>query len=177
MDTLDYSGTGLNAGSKVVIAAAGKKRRDLPTEIPGGPDLPLGFKNLQLAMPGVLVLEAPPFAASENEVETHARQLSSRLTADHALNAFPLWVLADDAQFTAKTLNNFLWVTFTRSNPAADIHGIEAFTHQKHWGCMGSLMIDARIKPHHAAPLVEDPKVTERVNLLAASGGPLHGIL
>ena len=63
------------------------------------------------------------------------------------------------------------------ANPAADIHGIGEFTHQKHWGCRGSLVIDARIKPHHASPLVEDPKVTERVNQLAAPGGPLHGII
>ncbi len=177
MDTLDYSGSGLNAGSKVVIAALGKKRRELPTAIPSGPDLPEGFRNLQIALPGVLVLEVPPFAASGNEREQHVQALFNRITMDHPLNAFPLWVLADDAEFTAKTLNNFLWVTFTRSNPAADLHGIGEFTHQKHWGCRGSLIIDARIKPHHAAPLVEDAKVSKRVDQLAAPGGPLHGII
>jgi 4-hydroxy-3-polyprenylbenzoate decarboxylase len=177
MDTLDYSGTGLNAGSKVIIAAAGPKRRELPREIPSGPDLPAGFGNPQVALPGVLVIEAPPFTASENEMEAHVKAFCGSMAIDHPLNRFPLWILADDAQFTAKSLNNFLWVTFTRSNPAADIHGIAAFTHQKHWGCSGSLIIDARIKPQHAAPLVEDPKITERVNQLAAPGGPLHGVL
>jgi 4-hydroxy-3-polyprenylbenzoate decarboxylase len=177
MDTLDYSGTGLNAGSKVIIAAAGAKRRELPATIPSGPDLSSGFQNLQIALPGVLVIEAPPFTPSDNEVEQHARQLCSTLSIDHSLNRFPLWVLADDAKFTARTLNNFLWVTFTRSNPAADIHGIGASSHQKHWGCSGSLIIDARIKPQHAAPLMEDPHVAKRVNLLAAPGGPLHGVL
>ena len=53
-----------------------------------------------------------------------------------------------------------LWVTFTRSNPAVDIDGIGAETLHKHWGCRGSLVIDARIKPHHAPPLIEDPEVT-----------------
>lgn len=177
IDTLDYSGTGLNAGSKVVIAAAGKKRRELPTTIPSGPDLPDGFQDLQIALPGVLVIKTPPFAGYESDGERHIKAFCSQVMADHPLNAFPLWILADDADFTARTQNNFLWVTFTRSNPAADIHGIGEFTHQKHWGCKGSLVIDARIKPHHAAPLVEDPKVTERVNQLAAKGGPLHGIL
>ena len=55
----------------------------------------------------------------------------------------------------------------------ADVYGIGAFTRHKHWGCTGSLVIDARIKPHHAPPLVEDPQVTKKVDALAARGGPL----
>ena len=86
-------------------------------------------------------------------------------------------MVVDDAEFAARTLDNFLWVTFTRSNPAADVYGIEAFIEHKHWGCRGSLVIDARIKPHHAPPLVEDPAVTRRVDALAAAGGPLAGII
>jgi len=85
--------------------------------------------------------------------------------------------VVDDSEFTARTMSNFLWVTFTRSNPAADVYGIEAFVRDKHWGCLGSLAIDARSKPHHAPPLVEDPEVTRRVDALAAPGRPLHGIL
>jgi 4-hydroxy-3-polyprenylbenzoate decarboxylase len=38
-------------------------------------------------------------------------------------------------------------------------------------------VIDARAKPHHAPPLVEDPAVTKRVDRLAERGGPLHGII
>ena len=58
------------------------------------------------------------------------------------------------------------------------MHGIEAFTEQKHWGCRGSLVIDARVKPHHAPPLVEDSDVSRRVDALAAprravGGNPL----
>jgi 4-hydroxy-3-polyprenylbenzoate decarboxylase len=64
-------------------------------------------------------------------------------------------------------------VTFTRANPAADIHGIGSFTDRKHWGCTGSLVIDARIKPHHAPPLVEDAEVSRRIDALASRGGPL----
>ena len=33
-------------------------------------------------------------------------------------------VLVDDSDFAAETLNNWLWVTFTRSNPAADVYGV-----------------------------------------------------
>jgi 4-hydroxy-3-polyprenylbenzoate decarboxylase len=86
-------------------------------------------------------------------------------------------VIVDQSDFVAASLGNFLWVTFTRSNPAADVYGIESFTHNKHWGCRGSLVIDARTKPHHAPPLIEDPAVTRRVDALAAPGGPLHGII
>ncbi|MEZ6044849.1 MAG: hypothetical protein R3C11_04575 [Planctomycetaceae bacterium] len=67
-------------------------------------------------------------------------------------------------------------MTFTRSNPAADIDGIESFIEQKHWGCRGTLVIDARLKPHHQRPLVEDPEVSRKVDSLAVTGGPLHGL-
>ena len=73
-------------------------------------------------------------------------------------------MIVDDSEFTARNAGNFLWVTFTRSNPAADIDGIDAFIDQKHWGCRGPLVIDARIKPHHAPPLVDDPEVERRVD-------------
>jgi 4-hydroxy-3-polyprenylbenzoate decarboxylase len=86
-------------------------------------------------------------------------------------------VVVDDSDFTARTLNNFVWVAFTRSDPAADIHGIGAATDNKHWGCSGALVIDARRKPHHAPPLEDDPQVEKRVDLLGAPGGPLHGII
>jgi len=86
-------------------------------------------------------------------------------------------VLVDDSEFTARNLANFLWVTFTRSNPAADIYGIESFTCQKHWGCRGPLVIDARIKPHHAPAVEEDPEVSRKVDALGAPGRALHGII
>ena len=68
-------------------------------------------------------------------------------------------------------------INLSSSNPAADVQGIGAFIEQKHWGCRGSLVIDARGKPHHAPPLLEDAEVTRRVDALAARGGPLAGIL
>ena len=86
-------------------------------------------------------------------------------------------VVVDDTTFVADSLRNFLWVTFTRTNPAADIDGLDAFTIDKHWGCRGPLVIDARLKPHHAPPLVEDPEIIRRVDALAAPGGPLQGIV
>ena len=86
-------------------------------------------------------------------------------------------VLADDSDFTARSLDNFLWVTFTRSDPAADLDGIGAFVRAKHWGCEGALVIDARLKTHHPAPLEDDPAVERRIDALGAPGGPLHGLV
>jgi len=85
--------------------------------------------------------------------------------------------VVDQSDFAASSLENFLWTTFTRSNPASDIYGIEPLCADKHWGCFGSLVIDARGKPHHAPPLVEDPAVSRRVDALAARGGLLHGMI
>ncbi len=93
------------------------------------------------------------------------------------LKGFPLIVVVDDADFVSATVNNFLWVTFTRSNPAADISGVNEFTENKHWGCKGSLIIDARIKPHHAPPLLKDPAIEKRVDRLGEEGGSLFGVI
>lgn len=175
IDTLDYSGTGLNEGSKVVIAAAGAKKRDLPVEIPGGLRLPDDLKNPKVGLPGILVVEAPPFS-SPGDGET-AQRLTDALESVEQLQGFSLILLVDDADFTARTLNNFLWVTFTRSNPSHDIYGVGSFIENKHWGCHGPLIIDARLKPHHAPPLVEDPRITRKVDRLGERNGPLHGII
>jgi len=174
IDTLDYSGDGLNSGSKVVIAAAGNVKRNLETQIPPNLSLPYGYKDPEVVLPGILAVKGPECRDSEDK---NLEEFCRNLDVQHPINQFALVLVVDDAEFIARTLNNFLWVTFTRSNPAKDIRGIGAFVDNKHWGCRGALVIDARIKPHHAPPLIEDPKVTERVNQLAAKGGPLYGVI
>ena len=171
IDTLDYSGSGFNQGSKLVIAAAGPKRRNLGTEIPGNWRFPDGCQNARVALPGIIVVENHSRTTTEI-----AKDLSHGSIGNLNEHGFPMIVLVDDSEFAARTLNNLLWVIFTRSNPAADIDGAGAFIDQKHWGCTGPLVIDARIKPHHAPPLIEDPAVTQRVDELAARGGPLYGV-
>ncbi len=169
IDTLDYSGDGMNMGSKVVIAAVGKPVRELATEIPGDLHLPEGIGEPRVALPGILVVQAKSGVSELGELFGGVWP-GGVVTMN---GEFPLVVLVDDSLFTTRSLNNFLWVTFTRSNPAADIYGVGESTHQKHWGCSGPLIIDARIKPHHAPPLVEDPLVTKKIDALAARGGPL----
>jgi 4-hydroxy-3-polyprenylbenzoate decarboxylase len=122
---------------------------------------------------------APTFddrAHGERHSSDDVRRFCDAFAADAAINRFRMIVLVDDSAFVAEALKNFLWVTFTRTNPAADIDGTGAFMHNKHWGCRGALVLDARIKPHHAPVLEEDPKVTRRIESLAVEGGPLYGL-
>ncbi|NBO91214.1 MAG: UbiD family decarboxylase [Planctomycetia bacterium] len=164
-DTLDYSATGFNSGSKVVIAAAGTKRRELGWQIPPSLMLADGFTAPRVCMPGVLAVQG-----------SKASELTALCRGLERLDGFPLVLVVDDSDFASRHVNNWLWMTFTRSDPASDIHGAGATTQNKHWGCVGPLVIDARLKDRMAPPLVEDPKVTRRVDALAAPGGPLHGI-
>jgi 4-hydroxy-3-polyprenylbenzoate decarboxylase len=135
------------------------------------------FAIRRVCLPGVFAVEGPKFQPGANRADSSCHRFCGHFPDQSPIKKFPLIVIVDDSEFTARQLKNFLWVVFTRSNPASDIRGIGSFTEQKHWGCRGSLVIDARIKPHHAPPLVEDPEVTRRVDQLAAPNGPLHGIL
>lgn len=175
IDTLDYSGTSLNSGSKVVFAAYGDEKRNLAIEIPEALKQLNGFENARLAMPGVAVLQTQPFdnyTKAQNEIAALNEQLKNAF-----LNELPLIVLADDASFASASLRNFLWVSFTRCNPSHDMHGINAFTENKHWGCRGPLVIDARIKPHHAPPVEMDSAVEKKIGKLFAKGGSLYGVI
>ena len=177
MDTLDYSGTGLNQGSKVVVAAAGDPIRSLEDTLPESLHLPAGFRNPQIVLPAIWAIEGPGFVSTD-EAELQLATLTDSLsTRIDALSGLPLCILCDDSEFCAASLNNFLWVTFTRSNPSHDIYGVESEIRQKHWGCRGPLIIDARIKPHHAPPLIEDPSVTKRVDELLGPGGELSHLV
>ena len=175
IDTLDYSGGSLNAGSKVVFAAAGEKKRELWQEVPESFSVPSIFRGHKLAIPGVLALEAPAFV-SEEETEEQIEILDKHLRSED-LSGLALIVLSDDAGFTAESINNLVWITFTRSNPSNDIYGIGSFIRHKHWGCRGPLTIDARKKRHHAPELIKDPKVEKRVDRLGEKGGSLYGII
>jgi len=174
MDTLDYSGDGFNQGSKVVMAASGAKRFNLSNELPATFSLPSGISNPRWCLPGVLAVQGTAAASESIEhFDGLSRALGSAINKDERWAGLRMIVLADDSEFTSRTLNNFLWVTFTRSNPANDVYGVGAVTDHKHWGCTGPLVIDARRKPHHAPPLVEDEKVTAKIDALAAKGGPI----
>jgi len=172
IDTLDYSGTGLNSGSKLVLAAYGEPIRSLAKEIPEVFKELQSFKNPQLVFPGIIAIQAAKFSSYDHaEKEMHA--LNAQLSGKN-INEIAQIVICDDSSFTAASLKNYLWITYTRCNPSHDIHGIEAFFSNKHWGCEGPVIFDARIKPHHAPPLEKDPKTEEKIEKLFSKGGSLY---
>ncbi len=177
IDTLDYSGTGLNSGSKVVLAAYGEKIRELATTVPDCLNNLHGFENAKLVLPGVVAIQTKKFSdytTALNEMQILNDQCSKY---NDQLSGIAIIVIADDATFISDTLNNFLWVTFTRCNPSHDMYGINSFTINKHWGCNGPLVVDARIKPHHAPPVEKDAATEKKIDRLFEKGGSLYGIL
>jgi 4-hydroxy-3-polyprenylbenzoate decarboxylase len=172
IDTLDYSGTSLNQGSKVVIAAYGAIVRTLCTQVPQALSSVTAFGNAQLCMPGVIALQAPAYSNKQNanrEMEVLNEQLQHL-----SLSNVAIIIICNDSSFAAANLRNWLWASFTKCNPAQDIYGINAFTEHKHWGCNGPLVIDARTKPHHAPELVVNDAVNNRIDKYFAKGGALY---
>ncbi len=184
IDTLDYSGESLNSGSKVVFAAYGDKKRNLANEIPDYLKDIAGIDNCKLVAPGIVALKIDAFT-SYNNAQSEIKRLTDSLsdinniwsTTDGLKNEIPLIVICDDAEFVSKDFNNFLWVSFTRTNPSHDIFGVDSESQNKHWGCHGPLLIDARIKPHHAPPVEKDPETEKKINRVFEKGGSLFGIL
>lgn len=176
IDTLDYSGTGLNSGSKVVFAAYGEKLRSLEFEISDSIKELKTFTNPKVVMPGILILQGNKFESyqkAQQEFESFNQEIKQ---TQIDLKGYPMIVVVDDSAFTSETLNNWLWITFTRSNPSHDIYGVNSKTAFKHWGC-DNVIIDARIKPHHAPPLEKVPEVEKRVDKLFEKGGSLHSLI
>ena len=167
IDTLDYSGTSINQGSKVVFAACGEPIRRLKTELPSI----LKHRGAVMVMPGVCALPMANFetyAKSAMEMDMLNQQCQAELAS---LQGIVQIVVCEDAAFTAASLNNYLWVTYTRCNPSHDIYGIQSFVDFKHWGCHGPVILDARKKPHHAPPLVMDASVERRAEEILQRAG------
>ncbi len=176
IDTLDYSGTALNSGSKVVLAAYGEPLRELGNDIPQALQNLTCFTNAKLVIPGVIALQTNAFTNYET-AHAEMEKLNEQLTiSNFPLSNYPFIIVSDDSGFVADTLNNFLWVAFTRCNPSHDLYGIDSFTENKHWGCNGPLVFDARIKPHHAPPVIKDPAVEKYIDRLWEKGGSLYGV-
>lgn len=142
-DTLDYSGCEngeIGRGSKMFATVSGPPIRTLADSL----DTVNSVRNPRIAMPGVLCVEEIRW----NEV-----------SQEDFSGGFPLIVLVDDSAKASANFRDFLWTTFTKSDPASDVHGVGEFADKKHWGCTGPLVIDARRKPHHAPELVEPEEI------------------
>ena len=177
MDTLDYSGISLNQGSKGIIAAAGPVQNRLDTTLPRDISLPEGFHSPWCFAPGIALVSGPKHDRERDNHDPYLEEFARHLEGSSAdWSGFQLLVVVDAAATAAANWEEFLWQTFTRSDPATDTYGIGAFVHCKHWGCTGALIVDARLKSYHAPPLQPDADVERRVDELAAPGGPLHGL-
>ena len=183
IDTLDYTGTSLNHGSKVVIAAAGEKCRELrnnPSDLESL-SLPQGFKVAAIVMPGVLMIEGPMTLAPNETAETF-RDLKEALTHWEFRENYP-WisiidegaanVAANSGTSTNNILSDFLWLTFTRSDPAQDIYGLDETVEEKHWKCNAPLIIDARIKPRHQKQLTVPAEIAAKAKQILKDSGVL----
>lgn len=172
IDTLDYTGSSLNHGSKLIMAAAGIKRRELRANLQDlqALDLPSAFnKNaIHIPMPGVLVIQAPAYECG-NTADL-VKQLEVSLEHWAYRENYPWISLVDfDGNLDGSKLADFLWLTFTRSDPAQDVHGFHEDMVDKHWKCKAPLIVDARIKPHHQKTLQVSDEIKERARQILAS--------
>jgi UbiD family decarboxylase len=153
-DSLDYTGPKTERGSKAILLALGEARRTLPERFHG--TLPPGVARAIPHAPGCLVLEGVPFREEPGQ--------AARVAAHAGFSDWPLLVLVDDAEAAARTTDSFLWTTFTRMEPASDLHGKERVTSRFHTGLVAPVAIDARLKPHYTPVLVVDDATRDLVD-------------
>ncbi|MCZ6598629.1 MAG: UbiD family decarboxylase, partial [Planctomycetota bacterium] len=137
MDSLDYSGPRVNEGSKGVLLGIGEPVRNLPEEFTGSPGN--GVTAVRVFSPGCLVVQGPSYEAEP--------ECGARIAADPAFADWPLLVLSDDAERAARSSINFLWTTFTRFDPASNVHAARVELVMNHVALTPPVLIDARLKP------------------------------
>src|SRR5437588_6344161 len=152
MDTLDYTSGTVNRGSKAVLLGLGDPVRELPREFKG--TLPTGVTRAEVFCPGCLVVQGSTFAEDPEQ--------SARLAREEVFKDWPLVVLHDDATVARSTID-FLWATWTRFEPAADIHAADTTVRRQHISYRVPLVIDARMKPGYPDELVVRPDIAELV--------------
>ncbi len=139
MDTLDYTGPAVNQGSKGVWLGLGEPVRRLPGAFETVEPLPQGVNRVRVFCRGCLVIGG---ASRESEPE-----LAERIVAHPSFKGWTLLVLTDEPDRTVQSPVNFLWTTFTRFEPAADIHAAQAQVVRNHLSYRAPVLIDARTKP------------------------------
>ncbi len=154
MDTLDYSGPEVNQGSKGVWLGLGEAVRELPRTFSAA-DVPRGVTDVRVFCAGCLVVGVPPYADE--------RDASARIASHRAFADWPLIVLSDEPARAAKSPMNFLWTTFTRFEPAADIHAADVRVVRNHLAYTAPIVIDARMKPWYPKEVAGDPGVAATV--------------
>lgn len=176
IDTLDYSGEQINEGSKLVVAAYGDKIRELSTRIPTVISSCDFVSDVVLLIEGVMALKLRQFtdyATARAEIMQLAEWISAKKEAFEGIVQI---VIYDDFKFESASgnLNNYVWITYTRSNPSHDIYGVDEISENKHWGCKGPMIIDARKKPHHAPELKINSETEKKIERFFTKGGQLE---
>jgi 4-hydroxy-3-polyprenylbenzoate decarboxylase len=176
IDTLDYSGEEINEGSKLVIAAYGDKIRELDSKVPAALNEFNEVSGAAIIMPGVLAVKTSEFKdhkSSKEQIRRFADWLSSK---KEDFKRIAQIVIYDDYDLMGSTdkLRDYLWITYTRSNPSHDVYGVDEFINNKHWGCRGAMIIDARKKPHHAPELKVDPSTASSIERFFRKGAVLE---
>lgn len=170
MDSLDYTTPTINRGSKGVWMGVGPKRRELPREFKGSPAP--SVTAVQVFSPGCLVVGAAPYRGAAEEESA----VISRIAADPAFAEWPLVVVSDEPARAAKSAINFLWTTFTRFEPARDIHGAKQNVVAHHVALSPPIVIDARTKPWYPRELFADDATRKTVNDRWSDYFPAGGI-
>lgn len=147
MDTLDYTGPVVNEGSKGVWLGLGDPVRELPRAFTA-PEIPQGTTDVHVFSPGCLVVGGPAYADDPGA--------AARFAAHPAFTGWPLVVLTDEPRRAAASPINFLWTTFTRFEPAADIHAAATGLFRHHVSYTLPILIDARMKPWYPKELFAD---------------------
>ncbi len=175
IDTLDYSGDTINEGSKLVVAAYGEKMRDLRTTLPKGIETNDFVKSFVMLMDGAMGVTLNDFSDYENaKKEIHNLGIWIKKNKQEFEGIVQV-VVYNDFEFNteSKNLNDYVWITYTRSNPSKDIYGVNEFTEDKHWGC-DMMIIDARKKPHHAPELKMDEATLKSIERFFEEGAILE---
>jgi len=155
MDTLDYTGPEVHRGSKAIWLGLGDAVRELPREFRPPVEPPADCRAAQVFCGGCLVVGGPPYADDPGA--------AARFAAHPAFAAWPLVVLTDEPERAARSPMNFLWSTFTRFEPAADLHAASTRVHRNHLARTPPIVVDARMKPWYPAELFCDPATEARV--------------
>jgi 4-hydroxybenzoate decarboxylase subunit C len=172
MDTLDYTGPAVNEGSKGVWLGLGDPVRELPREFRPAADPPPEVTAVHVFCAGCLVVGAPPFGADHDAEAARA----ARLAAHPAFAGWPLLVLTEQPARAAASPMNFLWTTFTRFEPAADLHAADRRVVRNHLAFEPPVLIDARTKPGFPDELTCDPETAATVDRRWAEYFPGGGV-
>lgn len=155
MDTLDYTGPRVNEGSKGVWLGLGDPVRDLPGTFSAA-ELPRGVPTVEVFCRGCLVVQGPAYA---DEPDAPAR-----IAAHPAFAEWPLVVVSDEPARAVASTVNFLWTTFTRFEPAADIYAATSTVRRHHVSLTPPIVIDARMKPWFPKEVSCDPDTAALVS-------------